>query len=329
MIAVNALVALLVVAASMWLALAPTEEAQQARGFRRHNVAESQVVVRDGEQGLVDATGHFVPLRPYQRIVSTSRIGDGMLLELCEPARVLRFSHYSAKDSPFRHRYAGKGLDFDVQDVERLLALSPDLVLVHNIRSAEDVIRLRDAGLTVFDFGEMRGLSTLLPNLRTMGILMGRPERGAELAERFERRLRHVAAGVPRDQWPGGLYVAVHGDKIYGGTDGTSYHDVLTAAGVRDVAAERYDRWPAYTAEQLLSLDPDVVVTSSGMRRTFCRHPGFERLRACRTDGGVVGVDGVLLSSSGLDMLEAAEAVFEQVHGERADYRGGSSPTSE
>lgn len=317
MIGWNASAAAMLLGAGVWVALGLPESTDPAELGHREPMARSYVVRRGAERGVMDATGQFVPIRPYRRIVSGSIVADGMLLELCEPTRVLRFTNASAKESPFKHRFAEKGMDDPLENLEGLIALKPDLVLTHNLGNAERVARLREAGITVFDFGEMRGLLSLLPNLRTLGTLLEREERGAELARRFARRMGGVAANLPDAHKPGGLYVAVYGDKLYGGTEGTSYHDVLTAAGVRDLAAERYRNWPDYSPEELLVLDPDLVVTYRGMQQLFCNHPGLDRLRACRT-GRVIGIDAALLQSPGLEMLEAAEALFEAVH-ERVD----------
>lgn len=317
MIGWNVFAAALAVAVSMGIAVGAFSGEPSASLPRRQMVAATDVVERDGVRGMLDATGWFVPIRPYSKIVSGSSVSDGLLLELCEPARILRFTNYSVVDSPFGYRFAGKGMPDPLGDLEALLALSPDLVLVHGFGRADRVARLREAGIVVFDLGEMRGLRTLLPNLRTLGTLLGRPDRGAELATRFERRMQGVSRGVPESERPTAIYVGVYGDEVFGGTDGTSYHDVLVAAGLRDAAAERYDNWPDYTPERLLLLDPEVIVTTSATEGVFCARQGMEQLRACQ-NRRVVGIDGALLGSPGLDMLEAAEALFEAVHGKGA-----------
>jgi hypothetical protein len=113
---------------------------------------------------------------------------------------------------------------------------------------------------------------------------------------------------------PRAIYASIYGDSMYGASTGTSHHDVLLAAGLRDKAAGVYQDWPRYTPEMMLALDPDVIVTQDGMRELMCRHTNLERLRACGPSGQIVEVNGRLLDDPSLTMLDAAEAVYEAVH---------------
>jgi ABC-type Fe3+-hydroxamate transport system substrate-binding protein len=106
------------------------------------------------------------------------------------------------------------------------------------------------------------------------------------------------------------IYVSVYGDRLFGGTTGTNYHDVLTSAGLNDVAAARFRDWPQYGAEDLLGLNPDLFVTKPGMRRLLCAQPGLDHLRACQSAGGFIELPGTLLDDPGPELLDASEAVF-------------------
>lgn len=288
-----------------------------------------------GGQALLDAGGHPVPLRAYRRIVAGSTVADELLLALCEPSRIAAVTRHSLDRAAHRHRFAGFAAHGGLSNLEQILGLQPDLVVTHQIGNVQAIARLRERGIAVFDMGPMRGLSTLPANIHQLAFLLGAPERGAAYARALARRMAAVARGLAPERRKRALYVSIYGDKLYGGTRGTSYHDVLTAAGLIDVAAAGYRDWPAYTAEQLIALDPEVLVTSEGMGGLLCRHPGLDRLRACRAPGGVVELDPHLMSSAGPPMLEAAEQLFERAYASSRDERApgpvanGSSPGAE
>ena len=270
-----------------------------------------------GEQAVKDATGEEIPVRAYVRIVSTSTIADQVLIEIIEPERLLAVSAHtlrSQQSQPFEDKI---GVEH-ARDIETIIELRPDIVFINNFLDRRQVERLKEAGLNVFDLGPMRGLETLLPNIAQLAAVLGVPERGRALADRLVQELDAVAADIPKDERRRGLYVGIHGDRLYGGTAGTSFHDVLVAAGLVDVAAEAgFDGWPAFTNEQLLSLDPPWIITNPGTERSLCRHPGFQALAACRA-GQVRSIETHLLTDPGLGMVQAAEAVHAAVYGDGA-----------
>jgi iron complex transport system substrate-binding protein len=269
----------------------------------------------DGRRALLDATGSAVPIAAYARIASGSLLADPLLLELCEPARIVAFSGRAprVRDS---HRYAGKPHVDATRRMEEVIALAPDLVLVNSLGEHAWVNRLRESGLTVFDLGPMWGLETFLRNVMMVGLLVGRPDAARDIAWRFEARLNAVASHLAPEQRRKALYVGVFGNQMFGGTRGSSYHDVLTHAGLLDAAAERFQGWPTYNPELLLTLDPEVIVSTPGARSSLCGRAELSRLRACGPAGRFVEIDSELASDAGFGMLEAAEQIHAAVYGD-------------
>lgn len=271
---------------------------------------------------LRDHAGVAVPLREYRRIASVSALADPILLELAEPGRVISVTRHTLRSAPRPWRYAGKTPIADLSELESILALHADLVIASEFANQRRAARLREQGLVVFDLGPMQGRETLERNIREIATLLGRPDEGEVLVARFGRRLDAVAADVPAAERRRGLYVALQGRTLYGGTAGTSYETILGAGGVIDVAAAAGFRdWPAYSLEELLTLDPPWIVTIAGREAALCQHPGLAQLVACRSDR-VVGVPDALLADTGLGMLEAAEAVHAAVYRDESAGRG-------
>ncbi len=309
------------VVAALVLGVLAANPGREPRPIARQRHARPAPVVElralpDGGRGLVDATGVAVPLRDYRRIIAGSTVARELLVALAERDRIAAVVDYGLDNHPWRHRYDGIEHIATVTDVERVVSLAPDLILVHGLRDPARVTRLREAGFEVFDLGQMRGRMDLIPNVHQIAALLGDPARGARYAATWERRMAAVAADVPRRAWPTAIYASIYGNRIFGGTTGSSFADIVAAAGLVDGAAGRYRGWPRYSAEDLLVLDPERIVTNEGMGERLCGQPELDRLRACR-DGrrGVVEMPRGLLTAPGPRMLEAAELLREQVHG--------------
>ena len=257
-------------------------------------------------RGLFDAAGTPVPVRHFARIASGNVVADGLLLAMAEPGRIAAFSPF-ARELGDNHRFAGRPSLTALEDIERLLGVRPDLFIISSMSDRNHMRRLRDAGVAVFDLGPMEGLHTLRRNIKTIAQLLGAPQRGQSLLARVDQRLDALARGG-RSPYRA-LYVGIHGDKMYGGTVGSSLHDVIVSAGLNDAAATKFHGWPAYTHEDLLGIDPDVILTQTGMASRLCRHPGLEKLLACGTPNRFVELPSAQLTDPGLTVIDAAEAV--------------------
>jgi iron complex transport system substrate-binding protein len=269
-----------------------------------------------GSNSLSDATGHPLPSRHYTRIVSTNLVTDRLLLESCEPDRILAFSRAASERPQDGYRYAGKRVVDGFGPIEALIALRPDLVLTNSFGTPGRAAKLRSAGIEVFDLGELRGVSSLVRASKTLGDLLGQPERGQSFAHTFVQRMNSVAAGLAGRPRKTALFLSIIGSQVQGGTVGTALHDVLTAGGLVDVAAERHRDWPAFSAEQLLDLAPDLIVTKQGMSAAVCAFPGADHLAACHEPERIIELPAELVDEPGPAMLEAAEAIYRQVYGE-------------
>jgi iron complex transport system substrate-binding protein len=270
----------------------------------------------DGTRVLRDASGTPVVLRQYVRIASATMIADRVLADLAEPQRIIAFSAHGGESSVLAHRYRDRASLPSRASIEQVLALKPDLLVVNNLVDPGFVGRLREHGVAVFDLGHMRGLETLLPSIRALGLLLGAPERGEGYARALERRMNAVAVAQRDRPKPRALYLSIYADRLYGGAARTSYHDVIVHAGLRDAGAEAgLDGWPELTAERVLALAPEVLVTKVGMGAVLCRHAGFSALGPCAGKGRILELEGALLDDPGPGMLDATEALHDAFWG--------------
>lgn len=278
--------------------------------------------LNDGTKAVVDRRGRAVPLKRYGRILSGSSLVDQLLVILAERDRILAVTKYGHDHSLPAPVAAGLATHPGIRNLESVLALKPDLVITNHIGDPAQLERIEEHGIPVFDLGDMRGVATLVPNILAVATLLGRPEAGRDYADRFVQRLRGVSRGA---KVAGScVYVSIYGGQISGGTVGSSYHDVLVAAGFSDAAAGHYRDWPTYTAEDLLAMNPDFVLASDGMEETLCRHPGLERLRVCEDRRRILTLPSDEVGDPGPGMLEAAEDLRKKLDAFEASRAAGA-----
>lgn len=273
---------------------------------------------------VADASGTCVAVGSYRRIASCSAVADAILPDLIEVERVVSTTRFYFENNPLGFRWANRTHLDGPQQLEQLLALRPDLVLVsEGMRESHPLQRLRERGIPVFDLGPMLGQAMVERNMLALAKLFGATERGEQLAVDFRTRLARVAASIPPERQKHAVFVDLYDTQLYGGSVGSSYHDVLTHAGLIDIAATRHTAesslggqraWPHYRPEDLLLLDPEVLVTTTGKTQPLCNLPGLDRLRACST-GSVIEMPGALISDPGPGMLRAAEELHRRVYG--------------
>ena len=278
--------------------------------------APARVPLDNGAFAIPDAAGHLVPLRHYRRIVSTNLVTDRLLVELCEPTRILAISTAAAERKRDGFRYQGMTTVDGFGPAEAMVALQPDLVLTNSFGAPGHSERLRSAGIEVFDLGELHGEKSLSYVALGLGELLEVPEHARQLHAQFhdshaQGELRPGDAQAPSAP----CIFRPWAPNLQGGTRGTSYHDILVAAGLIDVAAKSYRDWPAYAAEQVLALAPEIIVTREGFAEGICKYPGMDHAPPCRGQGRIVELPGELLDEPGLAMLETAKTLYSLVYG--------------
>lgn len=140
-------------------------------------------------------------------------------------------------------------------DVERLLALEPDLVVaVREENAREDVEGIARAGAEVF-VGEPGTVAEALVMLRDLARRVEAPLADAALgpAERVHERLRGRTGATVR------VFVPIWQSPLMTVGHDTYAHDVLRLCGGENVFGGR-ERYPTVTDEEVVAARPEVVL---------------------------------------------------------------------
>lgn len=209
---------------------------------------------------VTDDRGDALTLpRPAARIVSLAPHTTEMLFAAGAGERVVGAVNYSdyppaAKDLP---RVGG----YKSIDLERVLALKPDVVVAWHSGNGEPLIeRLRALGLKVF-VTEPRQLDDIAASLEKLGRLAGTEAEASAAADAF-RRKRTALAERYSEQRPVRVFYQVWNRPLMTVNGEQLISQTLRLCGGRNVFAELPSLSAAVDLEAVLATDPEAIVAS-------------------------------------------------------------------
>ncbi|KPF46671.1 ABC transporter substrate-binding protein [beta proteobacterium AAP121] len=166
------------------------------------------------------------------------------------------------------------GLD-DTQ-IERLVALKPDLVLAAGSSRAID--RLEALGLAVVAL-EPKTLQDTERVLGKVGQALGDAAAGAALWQRLQQRMAAAAARVPAGLRGQKVYFEV-ASAPYAAGESSFVGELLTSLGMGNVVPAAMGPFPKLNPEFVVRAQPDIVIGTARAVAEMPARPGWGSLRA-------------------------------------------------
>jgi iron complex transport system substrate-binding protein len=222
---------------------------------------------------VVDPTGRTVqvPSDP-QRIVALAPSVTEMIYAVKQQRRlvgVTRFSNY-----PPPARKLPRVGSYIQLDVERIVALQPDLVIaIKDGNPLSAVEQLEAVGLPVYAVNPL-DLDSVMQSMLALGDLMGAKAQARRVVGDMQARIAKVKACLSHASRRPRVFFQIGVSPIVSVGSDTFIHTLISMAGGVNVAAGSAP-YPRYSREQVIALAPDVMVISS-----MERHTQFEQVKA-------------------------------------------------
>ncbi|HEY3859159.1 MAG TPA: cobalamin-binding protein [Gammaproteobacteria bacterium] len=197
-------------------------------------------------------------------------------------------------------------------DIEKLMALKPDLVLVWQGGTPQPLIdKLRSLKLQVLALGTHE-LPDIAANLETLGAITGHRDQAELAAEDFRTRLnalRKAYAGRPTLT----VFYEISSQPLFTVGGGQSISRLIEICGGRNVFADLTELAPAVSLESVLARDPQVIATGNGEGDTTARFKDWQRWPnlAAVKQGNFVTLDDDSISRSTPRLLDAGKQLCE------------------
>src|ERR1700723_2787705 len=206
--------------------------------------------------------------RPAHRLVSQSWSIDEFVYSILPPQDVVAVSQSAyAEEISNVIQNAQQFKPAVATDVERVVALDPDLMLVSREGRADYTSLARSSGVPVYRMEtNFETLDQIEQNIRLIGYMTGQDESAAKEASRFHAAIekavsmRSPGSAKPRILGLGGRYS--YGRK-------TLFQDIVTRLGGVDVGTENgivgYD---SVNFEQIVRWDPEWIIAGANIEGT-------------------------------------------------------------
>lgn len=234
-------------------------------------------------------------------IVSLTLGTDEVLTALLPPSDIAGIDYFST-DPTYSH-IAGlvvkdhlhvMGSATGSVNAEEIIAAHPDLVLVADYTNQNVVRQLMNAGIPVYEFTTFNSFANIESHIITLGKIVDQPAKAAALVAHIQAQLAALKATQPKKK----LTVLYYTWGSVAGANTTGNDVILAAGGIN--AAAKMNGWPTVSAEEVVKMNPDVIVIpdDSGAKdaelKSFLANPAFKDLKAVKEHHVYTAPDGDL-----------------------------------
>lgn len=197
-----------------------------------------------------------------QRIVSLAPSNTEILYALGLEDKVVGVTEYC--NYPETAKAKPKIGGFTTVDIERVVALEPDLILAARIHEETVIPALEKVGLTVFALVP-KTLDGVLDNISLVGEITGKSQEATRLVTSLEERIKAITdktQALTEAERPRVLYLTWH-DPLWTAGLGTMEDELINKAGGENIAHDLV-RHKTIDLETVIHRNPQVIVVITG-----------------------------------------------------------------
>ncbi|MFA4836427.1 MAG: cobalamin-binding protein [Dehalococcoidia bacterium] len=255
-----------------------------------------------------------------QRIVSLAPSNTEILFALGLGDQVVGVTDYC--DFPPEAKLKEKIGGFSEVNLEKVLSLSPDLVLAADIHTKTIVPELENRGLKVIVLNP-KTIDELLANITQVGALTGKEAESAKLVADMKGRIEAVTdkvSSLSNEDKPGVFFITWH-DPPWTVGSGNIINELIEKAGGTNIFADLEGN-KSVILETIIARNPQVMLASTGHgeggKNTLKWAQTEDRLRGtdARKNNRAFEINADLVNRSGPRIVDGLESMARCIHPE-------------
>ncbi|MES2047788.1 MAG: cobalamin-binding protein [Pseudomonadota bacterium] len=261
-----------------------------------------------------DAQRKITLNKPAQRIISLAPHSTELLFAVGAGTQIVGVSDYS--DYPEQAKKIPSVGNIFALDLERVIALKPDLVVVWGTGNAKLLTsKLRDNHITVFE-SEPHDFETIATSLERLAILTGTDATGKEAALKFRSRLEtlRLSYQLKPGQKTVSVFYQIWQKPLMTLNDKHLVSSAIRLCGGTNIFGNMKEISPTVNLEAVLSLNPQAIIASSGEKQdVLADWSQFPRLFAVNKSNLFI-IDGNWINRSGPRILDGVESLCKNLN---------------
>lgn len=247
---------------------------------------------------LTDDASHKVTVQKQpHHIASTTEGTDEILSALVPKSDIAMVTQFSTQPDFSNITDFAKGIPaIGDANAEQIIAANPDLVLLASYTKPGVVTQIEQTGVPAYEFADFNSISDIEKNIKVVGQLVGEEAKADSLVQSMQTQLNSIASAVK-----GQKKVSVLDYSSFGFASGseTTVNDTITDAGATNAAAA-LKGWQKITDEEVVKMNPDVIIDSSndkGFTKKIMHDPALQTVAAVKNHR-VYEINGADLTSA-------------------------------
>jgi iron complex transport system substrate-binding protein len=271
-------------------------------------------------QYVFDDLGRLVAINGTpERIISLAPSNTEILFALGLGDRVVGVTDYC--DYPPEALNKTKVGGYANPDVEKIVALNPDLILVAHGTPMDVINSMAGLGLTVFGI-KTTDLDDLLNDIRRIAEITDKEVEAQALTSEMETRIQAVTnQTVELEQRPRVFYIVWH-DPLWTAGSGTFIHELIEKGGGVNIF-QNVTGYPTISIEEVIARDPEIIITSEWSYEWAINASELASTNASQT-GRIYTLDDDLVQRPGPRLVEGLEWFAHFIHPEIFEEPEGS-----
>ena len=202
-------------------------------------------------------------------------------------------------------------------NMEKIIALNPDVVFAYPISDEATLQPLKDAGIPIFVIATAATFEDVYGDIRQLAEVMDVKEKGNEIVDTIKTQIAAVAEKTATINEKTSVYLEVQpAPEIYTVGKNTFQQEIFEKAGVTNIFEDQ-ESWIKASEEEIIKRDPAVILTTAGFiekpEQEIKSRTGWDQLTAVKEDK-VYYLNEDVMSRPGPRIGEAVELVAKTVY---------------